>query len=405
MTGPTLLILGIGPLRERLFAVCARRGVRTVLVDETAYSRYDSLADENYAWILNDHGRQGRDFPNLAALADTVDGIVSFTDWGAAMAAGLAASRGLPNAGHRVAEGLGTKSGVRAAMDSVGIAGPRWRLVATASEAQDLLTGARAGVIVKPIDGTASLGVRRVTDEQSLAGAIASAQSLTGRSHALVEEFIDGPEYALEIRADQGNVRRVLVTEKVTTGPPRFIETRHLVGAVSKDLQISAWAFAHSLVAALEISSAILHVEAKWTGDGWQLIETAFRTAGGLISDIVTAATGRDLYDDLLDVALGLKTSGHDVRSDLVAGVQFLAGTGTVTDMPSMSAVREGLPHVIRAERLLPPGVTLEEVSANWFRAGYVMAVAPTRDVVTTELADAHDRLADLMDLAPMVRQ
>lgn len=399
----TVLVLGIGPLRERFFKVAAARNVRTILVDETAYSRYDSLADENYTWRLTDHGLPGPDIHLLDSLRDRIDGIVSFTEWGSTLAASRAESWQLPGTGRRAARDLLTKGDVRQAMRAAGVPGPAWLLAGDASDATALCGSAKPlNLIVKPVDGAASLGVRRVHDAAGLEAAIREARKLTGRPHALVEEFVEGQENSLEVVVHERQVVRVVVTQKLTSGSPGFIELRHLVDANVPALQHGAEDFAQALVSALGVVTGVLHIEAKWTGISWHLIEVAFRVAGGLISDAVLASTGRDLYDDLLDCALGQLPAPASPMAAQVAGVQFVAGTGTVADAPSMASVRHGLASITRAERLLAPGTSLETVSANWFRAGYVMGVGDDSDVVIADLSEAHRRLADLLGLTPL---
>ncbi|MFG2130781.1 ATP-grasp domain-containing protein [Streptomyces sp. NPDC048751] len=399
---PTVLIIGIGPLRERFFAAAERRGVDTILVDETAYSRYDRLATENHAWRLTDHQDPGPDLDRLKAFEGKVDGILAFNDWGTRIAARLAKEWGLPGAGAAVADDLSHKADVRRRLAGTGADLP-FVLTSDPAEAEALLRSAPSGeVIVKPVDGAASLGIRRVSDPADLPGALSAVMSTTGQPRALVEHFVPGPELSLEAVVRAGRTLFVGVTEKTCTAPPSFVETRHVIDpAVQRELGPSATRFVDSVVEALGIDSAVLHLEAKRDGDRWHLIEIAFRPAGGLISDVLLRATGLDLYDAALSVALGDEDPAR-TRPDVtphVAAVEFVAGTGTVADAPTMAGVREGLPLVSHAERLLPPGSTLASVDANWWRAGYVLGSGPDRAETLAQLGEANARLLDLLGL------
>ncbi|MCA6091314.1 ATP-grasp domain-containing protein [Streptomyces sp. SCA3-4] len=399
---PTVLIIGIGPLRERFFAAAERRGVDTILVDETAYSRYDRLATENHAWRLTDHQDPGPDLHLLDSLAGRVDGVLALTDWGTRIAARLAKEWGLPGAGTAVADGLAHKADVRRRLAGTG-AGLPFALTADADEAAELLRSAPSGaVIVKPVDGAASLGVRRVSDPAGLADAIAAVRNTTGQPQALVEHFVPGPEVSLEAVVSGGRVLFVGVTEKTCAAPPSFVETRHVIDPAAQErLAPSATRFVETVVTALDIDSAVLHLEAKHDGDRWHLIEAAFRPAGGLISDVLLRATGLDLYDAALSIALGDQDPARPrtERTPQVAAVEFVAATGTVADAPTMAGVRDGLPLVSHAERLLPPGTTLGAVDANWWRAGYVLGSGPDRGELLAQLSRANSRLLDLLGL------
>ncbi|MFF4799862.1 ATP-grasp domain-containing protein [Streptomyces sp. NPDC001351] len=399
---PTVLIIGIGPLRERFFAAAERRGVDTILVDETAYSRYDRLATENHAWRLTDHQDPGPDLDRLKSFAGRADGVLAFNDWGTRIAARLAREWGLPGAGAAVADELAHKADVRRRLAGTG-AGLPFVLTADPAEAEALLRSAPSGeVIVKPVDGAASLGIRRVADPAELPAALAAVMSTTGQPHALVEHFVPGPELSLEAVVSAGRTLFVGVTEKTCTAPPSFVETRHVIDpAVQRELVPSATRFVDDVAKALDIDSAVLHLEAKRDGDRWHLIEIAFRPAGGLISDVLLRATGVDLYDAALSLALGEENPVR-VRpgaAPQVAAVEFVAGTGTVADAPTMAGVREGLPLVTHAERLLPPGSVLASVDANWWRAGYVLGSGPDRGETLAQLAEANSRLLGLLGL------
>lgn len=402
---PTVLVIGIGPLRERFFAVAERRGVDTVLVDETAYSRYDRLATENHAWQLTDHQDPGPDLDRLKSFEGRVDGVLAFNDWGTRIAARLAKEWGLPGAGPAVAEELTHKADVRRRLAGTGAELP-FVLTADPAEAEELLRSAPSGeVIVKPVDGAASLGIRRVADPAALPAALSAVMSTTGQPRALVEHFVPGPELSLEAVVSAGRTLFVGVTEKTCTAPPSFVETRHVIDpAVQRELGPSARDFVDSVATALEIDSAVLHLEAKRDGDRWHLIEIAFRPAGGLISDVLLRATGLDLYDAALSIALG---EADPVRTrpgtaPQVAAVEFVAATGTVADAPTMAGVRAGLPLVTHAERLLAPGTTLTSVDANWWRAGYVLGSGPDRGETLAQLAEANARLLALLGLTEL---
>jgi biotin carboxylase len=43
----------------------------------------------------------------------------------------------------------------------------------------------------------------------------------------VIEEFVEGPEFSVEILVWNGEPRVLAVTDKVTTGSPNFVETGH----------------------------------------------------------------------------------------------------------------------------------------------------------------------------------
>src|SRR5438093_405655 len=116
-----VLVLGIGLLRERFFLTAAGMGLDVILVDETAYARYDRLCEQAHAWRLWDHGRPGPDFGRLEELRGQVDGVLALNDWSAPIAADLALRWGLPGAGAALARRGHDKLAVRAALAAAGL--------------------------------------------------------------------------------------------------------------------------------------------------------------------------------------------------------------------------------------------------------------------------------------------
>lgn len=398
-----VLVLGIGPLRDRFFVTAARLGVETILIDETAYSRYDRLCDETHAWRLWDHGRPGPEFGRLEELRGRVDGVLALNDWSSPIAAELAQRWGLPGVGAATVARGHDKYAVRERLAAAGVDDTAHQLVRDAEGVREFFarTGADA-VVLKPLDGGASLGVRIAGSPEQAVAALPEAYGFSGRDAVLAEEYLDGTEYSLEAVVRAGRTVATVVTEKICSAPPRFIELRHLVSPPGAPHEAGAAEFVQGLVDALEIDDAVLHVEAKLTGRGWRLIEVALRPAGGLIADLVAATHGINLYEEQLRLALGMPGVVPTTPGGVYAGVQFAAGVGTVVDAPSMFEVRDGLDDIRFAERLLPPGTPVPDVSANWWRAGYVLGVGADRARLEEQLATGTRRLLDLVGLAPM---
>jgi cysteine synthase A len=399
-----ILVLGIGPLRERFFLAAARLGLDAILIDESAYSRYDRLCERTYAWRLWDHGRPGPDYGRLEELRGQVSGVVALNDWSTPIAADLALRWGLPGAGRATASRGHDKHAVRSALAAAGLDDTAHRLVGSPADVAAFYadTGAEA-VVLKPVDGGAGLGVRLAGSVTEAQAALAGVLAATGRGQALAEVRLVGQECSLEAVVRSGAVVASVVTEKVSTAPPRFIELRHMVSGDQRAWVASGvGGFLDGLVSALKVEDAVLHVEAILTAAGWRVIEVALRPAGGLITDLVRLSTGLDLYAEQLRLATGQQAAVPPPRDGAPhAGVQFAAGVGVVADAPSVFAIRDGLADIVFAERLLPPGTPVPEVSANWWRAGYALGVGTDQARLAAQLETATQRMLALTGLEP----
>lgn len=404
--GARILVLGIGPLRERFFLAAAGMDLETTLVEESAYSRYDRMCTRAHAWRLWDHGRPGPDFGLLETFRGNVDGVVALNDWSVPIAADLAGRWGLPGAGAATVRRGHDKLAVRAALAAAGIDDVRHREVGGAADVESFFAALGGGpIVLKPKDGVASLGVRLAKSVEEAVAALPGVLAATGRDSVLAEEYLAGPEFSLEAVVRAGKVLALAVTEKTSSGAPYFIELGHVVGGDQYGTRRhrTAVGFLGRVVRALEVDDAIVHAEVKRAGDGWRLIELALRPAGGLIVDLVRDSHGVDLYEEQLRLALGLPPAELPAaRSTGHAGVRFVAGSGTVADFPSMAPVRADVPDIRYAERLLAPGCTIPEVNANWWRAGYVYGVSDSRERLERQLDTSAARLLALLDLVPI---
>ena len=82
-------------------------------------------------------------------------------------------------------------------------------------------------MIVKPSDRSGSRGIYKVNDYEELSEAVPASIGESFEKRAVIEEYIDGPEYSCESISFGGKHRVLAITQKHTTGSPNFIETGH----------------------------------------------------------------------------------------------------------------------------------------------------------------------------------
>jgi biotin carboxylase len=106
---------------------------------------------------------------------------------------------------------------------------PFYKLVTSVNELDEF--NISFPVIVKPIDRSGSRGITKVANKSELQKAIFHSQEVSFTDKVLVEEFVDGREFSIESITEQGRHKVLQMTEKFTTGAPRYIETAHLAPA------------------------------------------------------------------------------------------------------------------------------------------------------------------------------
>lgn len=163
-------------------------------------------------------------------------------------------------------------------------------------------------LIVKPVDRSGSRGVQKVSTFQELNKAISDAcgQSFTGK--AIVEEYVEGKEVSVESISWEGKHYILAVTDKVTTGAPRFVElAHHQPSGLKESLQEKIKGESIKALNALRIQNGAAHTEILVTSDERiVVVEVGARMGGDFIgSHLTPLSTGFDYMKGVLEVSLG----------------------------------------------------------------------------------------------------
>ena len=182
-------------------------------------------------------------------------------------------------------------------------------------------------VVVKPVDGSCSDGVSKVSNSSDLVKALERGFQASRHKELLIEEFISGQEVSVESISYHGKHYVLTITDKETTGAPYFVETaHHQPSLLNQAIQAKIKQYTLQLLDALSISNGATHTEFKITPDGQvYFIELGARGGGDFISyDLVQLSTGYDYVRGMIEVALGSFTE-PELNKQAAAGVYFLS--------------------------------------------------------------------------------
>lgn len=364
----------------RRFCAAARaRGMRPVVLAVDP-GRYPYLADDGIEHLELDTGDQKAVTDACARLArDGVAGITSSSEYFIATAATAAADLGLPGPSAAAVRDCRAKDRQRALLVAGEVAVPAFRTVSDPVQAEAAAVELGLPVVVKPVAGSGSTGVRlcRTLVEAAEAVAALLADTVDERNAAreprvLVEEYADGPEYSVETIGDVvvGVVRKHL-------GPaPFFVETGHDFPAPLADAdRIALEQTAVRALRALGLGWGAAHTELRLTPRGPVLIEVNPRLAGGMITAVVEEATGVDLVDCCVALACGHPPDLTPIRA-AAASIRFLVAerTGAINAVHGL-ADAERLPGVHAVTLTVAPGSRIDELTQSFRdRLGYVIA-------------------------------
>ncbi|WP_327357708.1 ATP-grasp domain-containing protein [Streptomyces sp. NBC_01304] len=312
--GPLLVVLGAGSRIWRGYTlehIAARHPVALLDAKPPQWAR--DLADTTLSVDLADRAAVTR---AVRMLADGrgVAGVLTYAENHVELAAQLAEQFMLPGNTPAAVAACRDKYLTRSLLAAAGVPSARSYLVTSAETAVEYAVLLDGPVVIKPRSLAGSAGVHRADTPEQVRAAFESAKSAglfgiehTGTPGVLVEEYLDGPEISVEcVVLGHGTVHIAAVTRKYLVSEPAFLESGHLVDATDPllaDPQIRD--VARAALTAVGITSGVMHVEMRLTGQGPRLIEINARLGGDLIPHLVHLATGLNLPQITADLAMG----------------------------------------------------------------------------------------------------
>ncbi|WP_405010276.1 ATP-grasp domain-containing protein [Kitasatospora sp. NBC_01539] len=381
-----------------------------ILVDEPDVIRKRHLADalegapllrELIAWEYQLDGSADEFFnthPDLDPLS-----VVPLLEYATPFAARLAERYGVPGAGAGAARILRDKALLRRVTAAAGVRNPESRAVDGPAEVRAFMAEHPGGVVLKPANRQASVGTKVLHDPAGtdLAWAECVAQDegylVPDRDiqlRMLVERYVRGDEYSVEMLVRDGVPLFTNITAKVLFPGPRPIELGHLVPAeVSEELGGLLTDGTAAVLRAVGFGSGIVHCE--WiVSDGLPyLVECAGRFPGDGIPMLIEEAYPVDLATHYYTVMRGEQPPPLPQRAEGGAAVRFLrTDPGVVIRVEGVEDA-EALPGVLHASVGYGPGDTVGEFRSSWDRVGSVTARGATSGAAMAVAEEALDAI------------
>lgn len=231
--------------------------------------------------------------------------------------------------------------------------------------------------ILKPSRNSGSRGIAKVSRDMDKADFINAYNIALNESRdksVLLEQFIEGPEFSIEIIVWNGKVNVLTVTDKKTTGAPHFVELGHNQPSCysAEEVEILK-AAAVSGVKALGVNNCACHAEAKLMDGKAYLMEIGARLGGDFISTELThLSTGVDMVAAAINVALGVEP---DLRvKEEPKGVcirYFCPKPGKLVSIGNTEILKD--PRVYLWEIYHKVGDVIPEVTSSLCRSGHVI--------------------------------
>ncbi|MDQ0714023.1 glutathione synthase/RimK-type ligase-like ATP-grasp enzyme [Streptomyces luteogriseus] len=337
------------------------------------------------------------------AARNRIVGVVTWDEWLVAQAAEIGARLGVRSMPTGAARSCRDKAMQRARFQEEGVPSARFHLAASVAEAVAAADEIGYPVVVKPRGQAASIAVTIVHSEAELRETfevVRGAESPSiGDGLVLVEEFLSGPEIAVDSWVLDGRVEPFSISAKRTDYPPFFEEVAHVVGKV---LDSGTEAAVRDVVIAanraLGVDRTVTHTELMLTADGPRVVEVNGRLGGDLIPRLAEIAIpGLSIGGVLGAVATGREPDPIP-EPDRLVGIRFLyPGADLTFDDIEVPAALADEPWVHEVRRVSEPGTELRLPPRQFLgRAGYVIATG-------ADIAEIDARLLALADSTTVV--
>lgn len=395
LAGKRLMILGAGPFQAPAIRKAAELGCHVITVDY--------LPDN----VGHQHGHQYVNCSTvdkegvLRAARDLgIDGICTFSsDVAVPTVAYICDQLGLPGALPAVAETMATKNRFRAFLMDSGLTCPAFMSSDRYEAIADELHRLRPPIIFKPVDTSGSRGITRLDriDNPSCKTAFLKAQGYSRSKTVCVEEFVAGTEVGGDAILVNSRVAFIAITHKHLNG---FVVTGHsLPTNITQPDQVRVVQHIEAICNALGYRSGPLNFDAIVTADSVTMLEMSARNGGNGIPAVIERATGVDVEQAAIHLALG-EVPGLPDHAGIKHGAgSFVFGSptgGRLERICTSSDLQCQVPEVFEVHYAKQPGDHIEPFEHNGNLIGF--ALFDCQDAADYERVT--EKISETLDLA-----
>lgn len=261
-------------------------------------------------------------------------------------------------------------------------------LAKSAEDAWEQFMAMPGDAILKPSRNSGSRGIAKVSKGSNGVSDVSKedfyklydiALEESRDNSVLIEQFIEGPEFSVEIIVWEGKVNVLTITDKKTTEAPHFVELGHNqpscfpeeTVALIKDAAVRG-------VKALGVNKCACHAEVKVQDGRAYLMEIGARMGGDFISTVLTRlSTGIDMVAAAIDCALNIEPDLTPKAAPQGVCIRyFCPKPGKLVSISNTEALND--PRVHEWEIYHQVGDEIPEVTSSLCRSGHVIVTEET---------------------------
>jgi biotin carboxylase len=357
-----------------------------------------------------------------------IDAVIPVDGQVVVVGATISAALGLRHNSVESATAAGDKHCMRQRFKEAGVPSPQFTLCSLDEDRVALADRVDYPCVVKPLGLAASQGVIRADDRPQFIQAVdrleaildceygtpSAAGTSTDCGHKspprnpppatarrfLVEQFVSGPEVALEGMLTRGELRVLALFDKPDPmDGPFFEETIYVTPSrVDADMQEQIAQCAGQAARALGLTEGPIHAELRLSIDGPSVIEVNARSIGGLCSRMLQFGTGMPLEELIIRQAI---EGDFDIpqRQSHAAGVMMIPTerAGRLAEIHGLDDAKEvsGIEDVTISAHL---GQQLTPLPEGSKYLGFIFARADTPQAIEVALRESYARLEFIIE-------
>ncbi len=427
--GPHLLLIHTAgdphPYTDRL----RQRGYRLSLIKKRPSTAdrvcFDQVVDFDYQENLH----HALDLAAGLHRDHSLSGVLSFSESGVIAASLVARHLDLPGNPPRAALRARNKYLMRQTLQQAGLPTPPFHLVRTASQIHALLREAGQPMVLKPISGSSSYGVTRLTPEHSEAQIASRLDDVSTyireyRQHNpqypfefwlppqglgipaedvfspeedfLLEGFIPGQQFSVDGLAcgDQITCLGVIEIERIRDSAYFMEYEEWMPTRLGPEREHEIQQVVTQAVRAIGLERSCFHCEVKVNPEGVFVLEIAARRGADNISDFLQQVLGIDIYEEGVRLACGETRFYPDPRPRCCMKMRYFLppASGKLEAIEGIEMVSRD-PRVSELEFEVAPGDQVLTPPEGYEFLGYLSVRGATPEEAEAALEELYSRI------------
>lgn len=281
----------------------------------------------------------------------------------------------LPGISYETAVMATDKGEMIKAFEEYGVEHPWYYIVPTLDDLRTIIEQVGFPCIMKPTDNAGSRGVVLCHDRTELEREYEYSHSASRQGAVIIEEYLQGPEFSVEVMVVNGEPHVLQITDKLTTGAPHFVEMGHSQPTGQpEEIQKKIRDLACRACKAVGINIGPAHVEMILTDRGPVMVELGARMGGDCITThLVPLSKGIDMTGATIRLACG-ETIDIDSKFNKGSAIRyFMTESGTIKAIKGIEKA-ERIKGVQNISIVHSVGETVSEIGSSTDRVGFVIA-------------------------------